>query len=84
MPPFINAQRIARHLTAHSSHIRNAGRLSFGTPEQVPDLVTTPVLRAELEGIRREMAELKADLIKWNVGAMAVLTAIFAAIVRLA
>jgi hypothetical protein len=29
------------------------------------------------------IAELKADLIKWNVGAMAVLTAIFAAISRL-
>jgi len=29
------------------------------------------------------VAELKADLIKWNVGAMAVLTGIFAAIVRL-
>jgi len=51
---------------------------------QGAELVTTPILRAELEGIRREMAELKADLIKWNVGAMAVLTAIFAAIVRLA
>lgn len=31
---------------------------------------------------RADLAELKADLIKWNVGAMAVLTAIFAAIVR--
>ena len=51
---------------------------------QGAELVTTPILRAELEGIRREMSELKADLIKWNVGAMAVLTAIFAAIVRLA
>jgi hypothetical protein len=30
-----------------------------------------------------DLAELKAELIKWNVGAMAVLTAIFAAIVRL-
>jgi len=30
-----------------------------------------------------DIAELKADLIKWNVGAMAVLTAIFATIVRL-
>jgi hypothetical protein len=29
------------------------------------------------------LAELKADLIKWNVGALAALTAIFAAIVRL-
>jgi hypothetical protein len=52
--------------------------------KQGTELVTTPVLRAELEGIRRDMAELKADLIKWNVGAMAVLTAIFAAIVQLA
>ena len=34
--------------------------------------------------LKQHMAELKADLIKWNVGAMAVLTAIFAAIVRLA
>lgn len=32
---------------------------------------------------KADLAELKADLIKWNVGAMAVLTAIFAAIVRL-
>lgn len=45
-------------------------------------------LRAELKGdisqLRTDMAEMKADLIKWNVGAMAVLTGIFAAIVRLA
>ncbi len=33
--------------------------------------------------LRTAIAELKVDLIKWNVGAMAVLTAIFAAIVRL-
>ena len=32
---------------------------------------------------RVDLAELKVELIKWNVGAMAVLTAIFAAIVRL-
>ena len=32
---------------------------------------------------KADLAELKADLIKWNVGAMAVLTALFAAIVRL-
>lgn len=31
---------------------------------------------------KADLAELKADLIKWNVGAMAILTAIFAAIVR--
>jgi hypothetical protein len=29
------------------------------------------------------LADLKVELIKWNLGAMAVLTAIFAAIVRL-
>lgn len=47
-------------------------------------------LRAELtSGLKNEagarqiaMANLTADLIKWNVGAMAALTAIFAAIVR--
>ena len=33
--------------------------------------------------LRVAIAELRAELIKWNVGAMAVLTAIFAAIVRL-
>ncbi len=39
---------------------------------------------AELKAsTRADLAELKADLIKWNLGAMAVLTTIFAAIVRL-
>ena len=40
-------------------------------------------VRTEIAGVRTEMAEMKTDLIKWNVGAMAVLTAIFAAISRL-
>jgi translation initiation factor IF-2 len=44
-------------------------------------------LRADVSGdlsdMKRELSELKVELIKWNVGAMAVLTAIFAAIVRL-
>lgn len=40
------------------------------------ELVTKADLRAEI-------ADLRTELIKWNVGAMAVLTAIFAAIVRL-
>ena len=33
--------------------------------------------------LKADMAEMKVELIKWNVGAMAVLTGIFAAIVRL-
>lgn len=37
----------------------------------------------DLSDMRREISEMKVELIKWNVGAMAVLTAIFAAIVRL-
>lgn len=41
---------------------------------------STLVTKADL---RAELADLRAELIKWNVGAMAVLTAIFAAIVRL-
>ena len=44
---------------------------------RVTELVTKADLRAEI-------VDLRAELIKWNVGAMAVLTAIFAAIVRLA
>ncbi len=32
---------------------------------------------------RADLAEMKSDLLKWNVGAMAALTAIFAAISRL-
>jgi hypothetical protein len=40
-------------------------------------------LKADLAEMRAEISEMKVELIKWNVGAMAVLTAIFAAIVRL-
>lgn len=54
---------------------RDAARAVMGA-EARTDLVTKADLAAGL-------AELKADVIKWNVGAMAVLTAIFAAIVRL-
>jgi hypothetical protein len=48
-----------------------------------PELATKAdvlTLRTELKA---DMAEMKVELIKWNVGAMAVLTGIFAAIVRL-
>jgi aromatic ring hydroxylase len=54
---------------------RDAARAVLGA-EARADLVTRADLAAGL-------AELKADVIKWNVGAMAVLTAIFAALVRL-
>lgn len=54
------------------------------------DLVTKSdllALRADVSGdlseMKRQLSEMKVELIKWNVGAMAVLTAIFAAIVRL-
>lgn len=44
-------------------------------------------LKADLLALRTEfkadLAETKTELVKWNVGAMAVLTGIFAAIVRL-
>ncbi len=54
------------------------------------DLVTKSdllALRADVSGdlseMKRQLSEMKVELIKWNVGAMAVLTAIFAAIVRI-
>ena len=39
--------------------------------------------KADIESLRREMAELKADLIKWNVGAIIAMTGLFTAIVKL-
>lgn len=61
-----------------------------GVDEQLARSAATAVLpnatRADLvtnAELRIATAELKADLIKWNVGAMVVLTAICAAIVRL-
>lgn len=54
---------------------RDAARAVLGT-EARTDLVT----KADLAD---GLAELKTDVIKWNVGAMAVLTAIFAAVARL-
>ena len=61
-----------------------------GVDEQLARSAATAVLSSSAKAdlvtnadLRIAIAELKADLIKWNVGAMAVLTAIFAAIVRL-
>lgn len=39
--------------------------------------------RADLKDLRIEIADLRAELIKWNVGTMIALTALCAAIVRL-
>jgi hypothetical protein len=51
------------------------------------DLATKADLQAAVAELRSEfrtgLADTKAELIKWNVGALAVLTAIFATIVRL-
>lgn len=46
-------------------------------------LVTKGDLRLEMADLHAELGDLRVELIKWNVGAMAVLTAIFAAITRL-
>lgn len=46
-------------------------------------LATMSALAALGLDLRREIAELKADLIKWNVGALIAMTGIFAAIVKL-
>lgn len=54
---------------------RAAAKAVLGAEEK-EQLATKAELRAEL-------AELKAELIKWNVGAMMALSAIFAAIVKL-
>ena len=47
------------------------------------DAINDLATKVDLASLRTDLAELKVELIKWNVGAMAVLTAIFAAIVRL-
>jgi hypothetical protein len=46
--------------------------IELATKADLADLVT-----------RADLAELRVELIKWNVGAMAIMTGIFAAIVRL-
>ena len=44
------------------------------------ELVTKADLRAELAELRTLIADMESRVIKWNVGAMAVLTAIMAAL----
>jgi hypothetical protein len=57
---------------------RDAARAVLGV-EARTELAT----KTDLAELKALLAEWKADVIKWNVGAMAVLTAIFAAFVRL-
>jgi len=54
---------------------RKAAQAVLGAEEK-DQLVTKDYLRAEMEA-------LKSELVKWNVGAMAVLTAVFGALVKL-
>ena len=61
---------------------KDAARAVLGSDVRT-DLATKADLMALRIELKADMAEMKAELIKWNVGAMAVLTAIFAAIVRL-
>jgi hypothetical protein len=61
---------------------RSAARAVLAA-EARADLTTKSDLAAGFAELRTEMAELKTDVIRWNVGAMAVMTGIFAAIVRL-
>lgn len=57
-----------------------------GVEEQLARDAARAVLGAEARtelATKGDLAELEARVIKWNVGAMAMMTAIFAAIVRL-
>lgn len=44
------------------------------------ELVTKADLKAELAELRRDMDRMEVELIKWNLGAMGLLTAIYGAI----
>lgn len=61
---------------------RHAAEAVIGVA-QGSTLATKGDLLAEMADLRVELADLRVELIKWNVGAMAALTAIFAAITRL-
>ena len=50
---------------------------------RIDDLLTKKEFELFRAEMRADMAELKADLIKWHVGTMAILTGIITTIVRL-
>ena len=75
-------QELARR--AASAVLAVDDRMDLATKTDLLALKTDFVeLRGDFAELRAEVSEMKVELIKWNVGAMAVLTAIFAAIVRL-
>ena len=49
--------------------------------EQATTLDTTLATKADLADLRTAMAELKSDLIKWNVGTLFAMTAIYGGLV---
>lgn len=53
------------------------------TRADIKDMVTKSDLKFEIAQLRTEIAEVRADLIKWNIGTMVALTALCAAIMRL-
>jgi hypothetical protein len=61
---------------------RDAARAVLGAEARAELATKADVAELRL-ATKADLAELKTDIIKWNVGAMAILTAIFAAIVRL-
>lgn len=64
-------------------HLAREAARAVMPAESTPSLALKSDLAELRADVKADLAELKADVIKWNVGAMAVLTAIFAAIVRL-
>ena len=61
---------------------RSAATAVLGT-DALAHLATKSDISVAVADLRTAIADTKTELIKWNVGAMAILTAIFAAIVRL-
>ena len=61
---------------------KDAARAVLGADART-DLATRADILALKAEVKADLSEVKVDLIKWNVGALAVLTGIFAAIVRL-
>lgn len=53
------------------------------TEQEIKKLVTNETFLAETTKLREEMANMKVDLIKWNVGTIIAVAGVVAAIVKL-